>query len=75
MNSEQTDEDIFLKTILFNLLKYKFTQIFLMGQNSLSKTTDFFFEKSVDNLVKPAKFCVSNFFLFLTRLNFVSTEF
>jgi hypothetical protein len=39
MNSEQTGEDIFEKLTLFSLLKFKFTQIFLMDQNS------FFFQK------------------------------
>jgi hypothetical protein len=42
-----------------------------MGQNDFQKMTDFF-EKSTNNSVKPAEFQVSIFFLFLTRLNFVS---
>jgi hypothetical protein len=31
--------------------------------------------KPVDNSVKPVKFQVFKFFLFLSRVNFVSTEF
>jgi hypothetical protein len=31
--------------------------------------------KLVDNSVKPAEFQVFNFFLFLSRLNFISAEF
>jgi hypothetical protein len=34
-----------------------------------------FFEKMVDNSVKPAEFWIFKIFLFLSRLNFVSTEF
>jgi hypothetical protein len=34
-----------------------------------------FFEKSADNSVKPVEFRVFKFFLFLSRLNFVSAEF
>jgi hypothetical protein len=34
-----------------------------------------FFEKPADNLVKPAEFWVSNFFLFLTQPNFILIEF
>jgi hypothetical protein len=37
MNSEQTGEDIFFKMTTFSLLKFKFTQIFLMGQNIFKK--------------------------------------
>jgi hypothetical protein len=40
MNSEQTSEDIFSKMTSFSLLKFKFTQIFLMGQNGFSKMTE-----------------------------------
>jgi hypothetical protein len=40
MNSEQTGEDIFFKITSFSLLKFKFTQIFLMDQNSFSKMTE-----------------------------------
>jgi hypothetical protein len=34
-----------------------------------------FFEKTIDNSVKPAEFWIFKIFLFLSRLNFVSTEF
>jgi hypothetical protein len=37
MNSEQTREDIFSKTTTFSLLNFKFTEIFLMGQNIFKK--------------------------------------
>jgi hypothetical protein len=37
MNSEQIGEDIFFKMTSFSLLKFKFTQIFLIGQNDFSK--------------------------------------
>jgi hypothetical protein len=37
MISEQTSEDIFSKTTSFSLLKFKFTQIFLMGQSGFFK--------------------------------------
>jgi hypothetical protein len=40
MNSEQTGEDIFSKPTSFSLLNFKFTQIFLMGQNGFSKMTE-----------------------------------
>jgi hypothetical protein len=37
MNSEQSSEDIFFKMTSFSLLNFKFTQIFLMGQNGFFK--------------------------------------
>jgi hypothetical protein len=37
MNFENTGEDIFQKRYRFSLLKFKFTHIFLMGQNGFSK--------------------------------------
>jgi hypothetical protein len=37
MNSEKTGEDILKKMTSFSLLNFKFTQIFLMGQNDFSK--------------------------------------
>jgi hypothetical protein len=37
MNFEQTGEYFFLKTTSFSLLNFKFTQIFLMGQNDFFK--------------------------------------
>jgi hypothetical protein len=40
MNSEQTGEYIFSKMTSFSLLNFKFTQIFLMGQNDFSKITE-----------------------------------
>jgi hypothetical protein len=40
INFDQTDEDIFSKMTSFSLLKFKFTQIFLMGQNGFSKMTE-----------------------------------
>jgi hypothetical protein len=40
MNFEQTGEDIFQKTTSFRLLNFKFTQIFLISQNSFSKITE-----------------------------------
>jgi hypothetical protein len=40
MNCEQTGEDIFSKMTSFSLLNFKFTQIFLMGQNSFSKMAE-----------------------------------
>jgi hypothetical protein len=52
-----------------------------MGQNVFQKMTEFFEKpadnsvKPVDNSVKPAEFQVFKFFLFLSWLNFVSTEF
>jgi hypothetical protein len=64
MNSEQTGEDIFSKMTSFSLLKFKFTQIFSMGQNGFLKMTELFAKpvdnsvKPVDNSVKPAKFWV-----------------
>jgi hypothetical protein len=37
MNFEQTGEDIFQKKTSFSFLNFKFTQIFLMGQNGFFK--------------------------------------
>jgi hypothetical protein len=68
----------------FSLLKFKFTQIFLMVQNDpirFSKTTEFY-EKPVDNSIQPAnnsvkstEFRVSKIFPFLVQLNFISAGF
>jgi hypothetical protein len=58
----------------FSLLKFKFTQIFLIGQNRFSKMT-IFFEKLVDNSVNSIKFCVSTNFLFLSHVRYISTKF
>jgi hypothetical protein len=81
MYSEQAGEDIFSKMTLFSLLKFKFTQIFLMGQNIFFSKMTHFFEKPVDNSVKPvdnsikpAEFWVFKFFLFISRINFVSAK-
>jgi hypothetical protein len=47
MNSEQTGEDIFFsKMTSFSLLKFKFTQIFLMAKMFL-KMTDFLKNRSI----------------------------
>jgi hypothetical protein len=40
MSSEQTDEYFFSKMTSFSLLKFKFSQNFLMGQNGFSKMTE-----------------------------------
>jgi hypothetical protein len=72
MNSEQTGEDIFSKTTSFSLLKFKFTQHFLIGQNS--------FSKMIELLVNEAKLSVNSVklwanaagFWFFGRLLFLS---
>jgi hypothetical protein len=52
-----------------------------MGQNGFSKMIKFFEKlvdnsvKPVDNLVKPTEFQVFKFFLFISRLNFISVDF
>jgi hypothetical protein len=81
MNFEQIGKNIFLKTTSFSLLKFKFIQIFLMGQNVFQKMAEFL-KKSTDNSVKPVdnsvkltNFWVFKIFLFLLWLNLGSTNF
>jgi hypothetical protein len=65
MNSEQTGEDIFQKKTSFSLLNFKFTQIFLMGQDSFLKMTEL--------AVNAAKLSVNSAeFRFFRRLMFLS---
>jgi hypothetical protein len=67
MNSEQTGEDIFLKTASFSLLNFKFTQILLMGQNGFSKMTDL--------SVYVAEFWFFGRLLFLSHIKYDSAKF
>jgi hypothetical protein len=46
-----------------------------MGQNFFFSKMIEFFEKPIDNSVKPTEFQIFKKFLFLSRLNFVSANF
>jgi hypothetical protein len=67
MNSEQTGEDIFSKTISFSLLNFKFTQIFLMVQNN--------FLKMIELSVNVAEFWFFERLLFISHVKHDSTKF
>jgi hypothetical protein len=66
---------------LFSLLKFKFTQIFLMGQNSFSKMTELSVnaaELSVNSAelsANAAKFWFSKILLFLSHVKRDLAEF
>jgi hypothetical protein len=59
---------------LFSLLKFKFTQIFLMGQNSFSKMTELSVN-SAELSANAAKFWFSKILLFLSHVKRDLAEF
>jgi hypothetical protein len=74
MNSEQTGEDIFSKTTSFSLLKFKFTQIFLMDQNGFSKMTELSVN-AAELSANAAEFWFFGRLLFLSHIKCDSAEF
>jgi hypothetical protein len=58
----------------FSLLKFKFTQIFLMGQNNFSKITELSVN-AVELSANAAEFRFSGRLLFLSHVKRDSTEF